>query len=94
MLPAHREAAEAWIPGTASTPVREDESFVVARPLSRRSIGTPEGGRESYRETRREALVVVRGGGDPRLVRGRERDRAEGKYSGAGGEDRGKWGTG
>lgn len=62
LLPVRREAAEAWIPDGVDSAARTNRS--LSRAALSRSIGTPEGGRESYREIRREASS---GGGGARV---------------------------
>jgi len=46
LLPVRREAAEAWIPDGVDSAARTNRS--LSRAALWRSIGTPEGGRESY----------------------------------------------
>lgn len=69
LLPVRREAAEAWIPDGVDSAARTNRS--LSRAALSRSIGTPEGGRESYREIRREASS---GGGGARVRGGIERE--------------------
>lgn len=68
LLPARREAAEAWIPDGVDSAARTNRS--LSRAALSRSIGTPEGGRESYRDPSRGSS----GGGEtagPRWERAR-----------------------
>lgn len=51
LLPVRREAAEAWIPDGVDSAARTNRS--LSRAALSRSIGTPEGGRESYRDPSR-----------------------------------------
>jgi len=48
LLPVRRAAAEAWIPDGVDSAARTNRS--LSRAALSRSIGTPEGGRESYRD--------------------------------------------
>lgn len=69
LLAVRREGAEAWIPDGVDSAARANRS--LSRAALSRSIGTPEGGRESYRDLPRGPS----GDGVPRHRDGRERER-------------------